>query len=267
MALVKLNQLIDELAMDLNLQEEQKQPEPNQNRNKKKQKQKKEKKQSSQPEETKGEETRAIDEIELRVGLIQRCWVHESADKLYCEEIDVGEAEPRLIASGLRPHYSLEEMTGRKVIVVCNLKAKNLVGFKSHGMVLCGAQPLGGAEEGEKVKFVDVPPSALPGDIIALQPPTTSSITTESGEEHMVASISSWASAGRVEKKKLFKKVVLASMEEGENAEGLFLNEEGVLVFGAPSSQEQAIFHVYSHQDGEDKGICSSPDLSQCIAR
>ena len=42
--------------------------------------------------------------------------------RLYCEEIDVGEEEPRNIASGLVPHYSIEEMLGRRVVVFCNLK-------------------------------------------------------------------------------------------------------------------------------------------------
>ena len=55
----------------------------------------------------------------------------------YCEQIDVGEETgPREIASGLRDHYTLEEMSDREVLVVCNLKAANLVGFKSNGMVL-----------------------------------------------------------------------------------------------------------------------------------
>jgi aminoacyl tRNA synthase complex-interacting multifunctional protein 1 len=65
---------------------------------------------------------------------------HEKADKLYCEEIDVGEETPRNIASGLVPYYTIEEMTNRRLIVVCNLKPKNLVGFKSYGMVLCASK-------------------------------------------------------------------------------------------------------------------------------
>ncbi len=51
-----------------------------------------------------------------------------------------GEEEPRHIASGLVPHYSLEEMQNRRCLVLCNLKARNLVGFKSHGMVMCAAK-------------------------------------------------------------------------------------------------------------------------------
>ena len=63
-------------------------------------------------------------------------WNHESADRLYCEEIDVGEGEPRAIASGLREHCTLEEMQRRLVLVVCNLRPAKLAGFTSNGMVL-----------------------------------------------------------------------------------------------------------------------------------
>lgn len=63
-------------------------------------------------------------------------WNHESADRLYCEEIDVGEGEPRAIASGLREHHTLEDMQGRLVLVVCNLRPAKLAGFMSNGMVL-----------------------------------------------------------------------------------------------------------------------------------
>lgn len=48
--------------------------------------------------------------------------MHMRNIRLYCEEIDVGEGAPRNIASGLVPHYSLEEMKGRRVVVMCNLK-------------------------------------------------------------------------------------------------------------------------------------------------
>ncbi len=65
-----------------------------------------------------------------------KVWHHPDADKLFCEEIDVGEESPRQIASGLRQHYSLEEMQDRKVLVVCNLKPAKIVGFESNGMVL-----------------------------------------------------------------------------------------------------------------------------------
>lgn len=67
-----------------------------------------------------------VNHLDLRVGKILTCIKHATAETLYCEEIDVGEAEPRKIASGLVPYYTLDEMIGRRLIVVCNLKPRNL---------------------------------------------------------------------------------------------------------------------------------------------
>lgn len=77
--------------------------------------------------------------VDLVVGRIVDAWKHEKADKLICEVIDCGEAfgGERQIASGLFHFYKPEELKGRLVIVVANLKKKPLVGFPSHGMVLC----------------------------------------------------------------------------------------------------------------------------------
>ena len=65
-----------------------------------------------------------ICKLEFKVGQITKVWVHPDADKLYCEEIDCGEETPRQIASGLRPHYTLEQMQGQRLIVVSNLKVR-----------------------------------------------------------------------------------------------------------------------------------------------
>merc|ERR1711871_1324489 len=55
--------------------------------------------------------------IDIRVGQISEVWVHEKADTLYCEKINVGEEEPRQIASGLRNHYpNIEDLHNRKVL-------------------------------------------------------------------------------------------------------------------------------------------------------
>lgn len=51
------------------------------------------------------------------MGLIVEAWVHPTADKLYCEKIDLGEGAPREIASGLREHIALEDMQRRRVVV------------------------------------------------------------------------------------------------------------------------------------------------------
>lgn len=105
-----------------------------------------------------------VSALDIRVGKIVKAWEHESSDKLYCEEVDLGEESgPRKIASGLRAFYKLDEMQNRMVLVLCNLKARNLGGFPSHGMVLCAsnadhtavefAVPPEGAKIGERVAF------------------------------------------------------------------------------------------------------------------
>jgi tRNA-binding EMAP/Myf-like protein len=92
-----------------------------------------------------------------------KVWEHEDADKLYCEEIDVGEDEPRLIASGLKPFMKTEDMEGRLCLVLCNLKERKLVGFPSHGMVLCASN-----EDHTEVKFVSPPVDAKVGERITV---------------------------------------------------------------------------------------------------
>lgn len=98
--------------------------------------------------------------LDIRVGKIVKVWNHEGADKLFCEQIEVGEdAGPREIASGLRGHYSLDEMQDRLVLVVCNLKPAKIVGFVSNGMVLAAK-----AEDGTKVELVTPPEGSQIGE-------------------------------------------------------------------------------------------------------
>ncbi|KAL3795457.1 hypothetical protein HJC23_000815 [Cyclotella cryptica] len=104
-----------------------------------------------------------ITALDIRVGRITKVWTHEEADKLYCEEIDVGEAEPRKIASGLRPYMSAEDMEGRLVLVLCNLKERKLAGFPSHGMVLCASN-----QDHTEVKLVSVPVEAKVGERVTV---------------------------------------------------------------------------------------------------
>lgn len=105
-----------------------------------------------------------INSLDLRVGVIRSVIRHADAEKLYCEDIDVGESELRPIASGLVPFYSLDEMLGRRVIVVANLLPRKLVGFKSNGMVLCATKK--NSEGVESVEFVDPPAGAVAGERI-----------------------------------------------------------------------------------------------------
>lgn len=100
--------------------------------------------------------------VDIRVGKIVKAWKHDKADKLYCEEIDVGEPSHRQIISGLVNHYDIADLEGRKVLVVSNLKSKKMVGLSSQGMVLC-------ANKGEKVEFVDPPAGAEVGERVCAE--------------------------------------------------------------------------------------------------
>lgn len=104
-----------------------------------------------------------ITALDIRVGEVKRVWEHEEADKLYCEEIDVGEDEPRLIASGLKPYLKADDIEGKKVLVLCNLKARKLVGFPSHGMVLCASN-----EDHTDVRLVNPPIDAKVGERVTV---------------------------------------------------------------------------------------------------
>ena len=110
-----------------------------------------------------------ICKLQFTVGEIVKVWEHPNADKLYCEEIRIGpgDEDVREIASGLRPHFTLEQMMGQRLLVVSNLKPKKLVGFKSHGMVLCAAAP---KEDGKEiVEFVEPPADAPVGEVVSFE--------------------------------------------------------------------------------------------------
>lgn len=142
-----------------------------------------------------------ISALDIRVGKILKAWNHEEAEKLYCEEVDVGEETgPRKIASGLRPFYKLEEMQNRSVLVLCNLKARNLVGFPSHGMVMCASNT-----EHTKVEFVCAPEGAKIGERVSFE-----SIEMKDPE-----------SENKMNKKKIFEKL----------APDLKTDENGVIVW------------------------------------
>ncbi|MBL7007021.1 MAG: methionine--tRNA ligase [Spirochaetia bacterium] len=77
--------------------------------------------------------------IDLRAAKIIEITRHPEADKLYIETLDAGDEEPRQIVSGLVPYYTEEELLGRTIILVYNLKPANLRGIKSQGMLLAAS--------------------------------------------------------------------------------------------------------------------------------
>ena len=69
--------------------------------------------------------------LDIRCGKVLKCWNHPDSEKLLCEEIDMGGGDVRTIASGIRAFYTAEEVQGRTVMVLCNLKERSIAGFKS----------------------------------------------------------------------------------------------------------------------------------------
>ncbi len=76
--------------------------------------------------------------IELKVGLVESCEKHPKADKLLVSQISI-DNEVKQIVSGIADHIKPEEMVGKKVIVVTNLKPVTLRGVQSQGMILAGS--------------------------------------------------------------------------------------------------------------------------------
>jgi len=74
--------------------------------------------------------------LDIRVGQIVHIEDHPEAEKLYICQVDLGEENPRVIVSGLRAYYKLEELLKKKIVVVCNLKPAKLKGVVSQGMLL-----------------------------------------------------------------------------------------------------------------------------------
>ena len=76
-----------------------------------------------------------FDKVELKTGKIVECRKHPKADKLLVSQVEIGD-ETRQIVSGVAAYYSPDDMVGKTVVVVTNLKPAKLRGEKSEGMIL-----------------------------------------------------------------------------------------------------------------------------------
>ncbi|XP_062342441.1 tyrosine--tRNA ligase, cytoplasmic [Osmerus eperlanus] len=103
--------------------------------------------------------------LDIRVGKIISVEKHPDADSLYLEKIDVGEAEPRTVVSGLVAYVSQEALQDRLVLLLCNLKPQKMRGVESQAMLLCASI------EGEprKVEPLDPPEGSSPGEQVFVE--------------------------------------------------------------------------------------------------
>ena len=99
-----------------------------------------------------------FDKVEIKVATIVNASEHPKADKLLKIQVDLGNEE-RQIVSGIREHYEADEIIGKKVLVVTNLKPVKLRGELSQGMILT-------AEKDARLTLVSVPNGIENGSIV-----------------------------------------------------------------------------------------------------
>ena len=92
--------------------------------------------------------------LQFQIGEIVKCEAVPKSKKLLCSQVKIG-TKTRQIVSGIKAHYSPEEMVGKKVMVVTNLKPAKLAGLVSEGMILC-------AEDAEGNLSLMVPEKKMP---------------------------------------------------------------------------------------------------------
>lgn len=95
-----------------------------------------------------------FDRCQFQVGEILECKEVPKSKKLLCSKVRVG-SEVKQILSGIKQHYSAEEMVGKKVMVLVNLQPREIAGMMSEGMLLC-------AEDAEGKLSLMVPERPMP---------------------------------------------------------------------------------------------------------
>lgn len=114
-------------------------------------------------EKTSEEPRHPFSRVDLRVGRITRVERHPNADRLYVEQVDLGNGDERVVVSGLVEHVPMEDLQDRQCIFICNLKPATLCKVLSSAMLLVAK------DESSGVLEPLVPPAgAVPGDRIVL---------------------------------------------------------------------------------------------------
>ena len=81
--------------------------------------------------------------LDLRVAKILEVKDHPNADSLYMIHIDLGSLGKRVIVAGMKKHYTKEEIKGKNIVVVVNLKPATIRGINSNGMLLAATDAKG----------------------------------------------------------------------------------------------------------------------------
>ena len=83
--------------------------------------------------------------MELRVGEVLECRKHPDADKILVFRVSFG-PEERQILSGVAEYYKPEDLVGKKVVAILNLKPRKIRGLESQGMLLSAVKEKDGKE-------------------------------------------------------------------------------------------------------------------------
>ena len=100
--------------------------------------------------------------LDLRVAKIIAVKNHPNADSLYMMHIDVGKLGKRVIVAGMKPHYKIDEIRNKNIVIVANLKPAKLRGVTSNGMLLA-------AEDNSGVVSLLDPGDATPGSEVTIE--------------------------------------------------------------------------------------------------
>ncbi|MCX6666012.1 MAG: methionine--tRNA ligase [Euryarchaeota archaeon] len=100
--------------------------------------------------------------LDLRVAKILEVKDHPQADKLYILNVDLGPLGKRVVVAGMKPFYTKEQITGKTIVLVANLKPALLRGVESKGMILA-------AEDTQGVVSLLYPKDASPGTEIFVE--------------------------------------------------------------------------------------------------
>jgi methionine--tRNA ligase beta chain len=117
--------------------------------------------------------------LDFRVGKIIKIWNHPVSEKMYCEEIDLGESAPRVVVSAIRAAYAADQLLGKMVIVLCNVKEAKLAGTMSCGLVLTATN------EG-RIEVVEAPASCTVGEKVCISDGVGKSWPANSVKKHKV---------------------------------------------------------------------------------
>ena len=107
-------------------------------------------------------ETDPFSKFDLRVAKILEVKDHPQADKLYMMQVDLGNLGKRVLVAGMKPYYPKEEIKGKNIVIVANLKPAKIRGIESKGMLLA-------ASDSDGVVSLLNPGDAKPGSEVYIE--------------------------------------------------------------------------------------------------